>query len=71
VRIHEISAAVTSGDASTAVKIGESLDLQHLPPGLAGRRSQVSLSLARAYAQQRHDAAAVNMLQTLSGPRRS
>jgi hypothetical protein len=33
-----------------------------LPAGLGGRRSQVSLDLARAYAQQRHDAAAVNML---------
>ncbi len=64
VRIHEISTAVAAGDASTAVEIGESLDLQHLPPGLGGRRSQVSLSLARAYAQQRRDAAAVNMLLT-------
>jgi len=62
VRIHEISAAVASGDASTAVAIGESIDLQHLPPGLGGRRGQISLSLARAYAQQHHDAAAVNML---------
>ncbi len=36
--------------------------MQLLPAGLAGRRSQISLDLARAYAQQRHDAAAVNML---------
>jgi transcriptional regulator with XRE-family HTH domain len=62
VRIHEISAAVAFGDASTAVETGESLDLQRLPTSLGGRRSQVSLDLARAYAQQRHDAAAVNML---------
>jgi len=60
VRIHEVSAAVAFGDASTAVETGETLDLQHLPMGLGGRRSQVSLDLARA--QQRHDAAAVNML---------
>lgn len=32
------------------------------PTGLAGRRSQVRLDLGRAYAQQRHDAAAVNMI---------
>lgn len=62
VRIHEVSSAVAFGDAETAVGAGETLDLQHLPVGLAGRRSQVSLDLARAYAQQRHDAAAVNML---------
>jgi transcriptional regulator with XRE-family HTH domain len=62
VRIHRISAAVAFGDADSAVQTGEALDLQQLPPGLAGRRSQVSLDLGRAYAQQRHDAAAVNML---------
>ena len=62
VRIHRISAAVTFGDADAAVETGDGLDLQRLPTGLAGRRSQVSLDLARAYAQQRHDAAAVNML---------
>ena len=50
------------GDAATAVETGEMLDLQRLPAGLAGRRSQVSLDLARGYAQQRHDAAALNML---------
>jgi hypothetical protein len=53
---------VAFGDADAAVETGESLDLQQFPAGLGGRRSQVSLDLARAYAQQRHDAAAVNML---------
>ncbi|MBO0807436.1 MAG: helix-turn-helix transcriptional regulator [Actinobacteria bacterium] len=62
VHIHRISAAVAFGDAGTAVEAGERLNLQRLPTGLAGRRSQVSLDLARAYAQQRYDAAAVNML---------
>jgi transcriptional regulator with XRE-family HTH domain len=62
VQIHAISTAVAAGDADTAVETGESVDLQRLPVGLTGRRSQVSLDLARAYAQQRHDAAAVNML---------
>ena len=54
--------AIAFGDAGTAVATGEGLDLRRLPAGLGGRRSQVSLDLARAYAQQRHDAAAVNML---------
>jgi transcriptional regulator with XRE-family HTH domain len=62
VRIHRISAAAAFGDADTAMQAGETLDIQDLPSGLAGRRSQVSLDLGRAYAQQRHDAAAVNML---------
>ncbi|WP_395109255.1 helix-turn-helix domain-containing protein [Actinomadura sp. SCN-SB] len=60
--IHEVSAAVTFGDAKLAVSRGESLDLDHLGPGLLGRRAQVSLDLARAYALQRKDAAAVNTL---------
>jgi transcriptional regulator with XRE-family HTH domain len=62
VQIHAVSAAVAAGDAVTAVETGEALDLERLPSGLGGRRSQVRLDLARAYAQQRHDAAAVNML---------
>ena len=49
VRIHEISAAVALGDAATAVDVGQSLDLDSLPAGLTGRRSQVSLGLARAH----------------------
>lgn len=63
VRIHRISTAVAFGDADTAVQTSEALDLRRLPDGLSARRSQVSLDLARAYAQQRHDAAAVNLLQ--------
>ncbi|MGH3277491.1 MAG: helix-turn-helix domain-containing protein [Streptosporangiaceae bacterium] len=63
VRIHQISAAVAFGDADMAIEGSDGLDPRRLPAGLAGRRSQVSLDLARAYAQQRHDAAAVNMLQ--------
>ena len=62
VRIHQVSAAVAFGDADAAVEGGETLNLERLPVSLAGRRSQVTLDLARAYAQQRHDAAAVNML---------
>ena len=47
VRIHQISAAVAFGDANTAVETSDGFDLQHLPADLAGRRSQVSLDLAR------------------------
>ncbi|MFC5752176.1 helix-turn-helix domain-containing protein [Actinomadura rugatobispora] len=62
VLIHEVSAAVSFGDAKLALKRGEPLDVEHLGPGLLGRRAQVSIDLARAYALQRKDAAAVNTL---------
>ncbi|MFI0485726.1 helix-turn-helix domain-containing protein [Actinomadura sp. 9N215] len=62
IRIHELSAAVTFGDPRRAIDIGESLNVSRLAPGLRGRRAQVGLDLARAYGQQRKDAAAVNML---------
>jgi transcriptional regulator with XRE-family HTH domain len=60
--IHEVSAAVSFGDAKLALKRGENLDVERLGPGLLGRRAQVSLDLARAYALQRKDAASVNTL---------
>ncbi|GAA3120269.1 helix-turn-helix domain-containing protein [Streptosporangium carneum] len=62
VTIHEVSAAVESGNARQAVTRGESIDLGVLGPGLVGRRAQVHLDLARAYTVQRKDAASVNML---------
>jgi hypothetical protein len=60
--IHEVSAAVTFGDAESALSRGESLDVDRLGPGLLGRRAQVLLDLARAYGLKRKDAAAVNTL---------
>lgn len=60
--IHEVSAAVTFGDAASALRRGEPLDVGRLGPGLLGRRAQVLLDLARAYGLQRKDAAAVNTL---------
>jgi transcriptional regulator with XRE-family HTH domain len=60
--IHEVSTAVSFGDAKLALQRGEPLDVEHLGPGLLGRRAQVFLDLARAYGQQRKDAAAVNTL---------
>ncbi|MEV0352598.1 helix-turn-helix transcriptional regulator [Nonomuraea sp. NPDC050680] len=62
VAIHEVSAAVEFGDARRAISTGESLNLSALATGLVGRRAQVHLDLARAYAVQRKDAASVNML---------
>jgi transcriptional regulator with XRE-family HTH domain len=60
--IHEVSAAAEFGDARRAISASERLSLSTLAPGLVGRRSQVHLDLARAYAVQRKDAASVNML---------
>jgi transcriptional regulator with XRE-family HTH domain len=60
--IHEISAALSFGDAKLALKRAENIDAEQLGPGLLGRRAQVSLDIARAYAIQRKDAAAVNTL---------
>ncbi|MFF0308604.1 helix-turn-helix domain-containing protein [Streptosporangium sp. NPDC004379] len=62
VTIHEVSAAVESGDARQAIAKAETLDVGVMAPGLVGRRAQVHLDLARAYATQRKDAASVNML---------
>ncbi|SNR97326.1 Helix-turn-helix domain-containing protein [Streptosporangium subroseum] len=62
VTIHEVSAAAESGDARQAIAKAETLDVGNLAPGLIGRRAQVHLDLARAYAVQRKDAASVNTL---------
>jgi transcriptional regulator with XRE-family HTH domain len=62
VSIHAISAALQLGDAKTAIETGEALDLATLPAGGTGRRTQLHLDLARAYAMRRQDAAAVNLL---------
>ncbi len=62
VAIHAISASLRLGDPRTATQTGEVLDLAAMPAGLVGRRTQVNLDLARAYAMTRKDAAAVNLL---------
>jgi hypothetical protein len=62
VAIHAISASLRLGDPRTATKTGEALDTAAMPGGLIGRRTQVNLDLARAYAMCRKDAAAVNLL---------
>jgi hypothetical protein len=50
VAIHAISASLKLGDPRTATETGEALDLAAMPTGLVGRRTQVNLDLARAYA---------------------
>jgi hypothetical protein len=62
VAIHAISTSLRLGDPRTATEIGEALDIAAMPVGLVGRRTQVNLDLARAYAMCRKDAAAVNLL---------
>ena len=62
VAIHAISASLRLGDPRTATETGEALDTAAMPVGLIGRRTQVNLDLARAYAMCRKDAAAVNLL---------
>ena len=62
VAIHAISASLKLGDPRTAAETGEALDLAAMPADLVGRRTQVNLDLARAYAMTRKDAAAVNLL---------
>ena len=62
VAIHAIATSLKLGDPRTATETGEALDLAALPVGLVGRRTQVDLDLARAYAMSRKDAAAVNLL---------
>lgn len=61
VAIHAIAAALQLGDAKAAIETGEALDLATLPAGCTGRRTQLHLDLARAYAMRRQDAA-VNLL---------
>jgi transcriptional regulator with XRE-family HTH domain len=62
VAIHALAAYLQLGDARTAAETGETLDITAIPDSLVGRRTQVSLDLARAYAMRRQDAAAVNLL---------
>ena len=62
VAMHAISASLQLGDAKAAIETGESLDPDALPAGLTGRRTQLALDLARAYAMRKQDAAAVNRL---------
>jgi hypothetical protein len=52
VAIHEVSVAVTLGRVDRATEIGEKLDTSQLAEPLLGRRAQVHLDLAAAYARR-------------------
>jgi integrase len=62
VAVEEIARLAGHASSRTATQTGEALDLAAMPAGLVGRRTQVNLDLARAYAMTRKDAAAVNLL---------
>jgi transcriptional regulator with XRE-family HTH domain len=62
VAIHKMSTSARLGDWTGVIKLGESLDTATMPADLIGRRTQVKLDLARAYAMCRRDSAAVNTL---------
>lgn len=64
VSLHAIGVALRFGDARTAAETGEALDPAALPAACTGRRAQLHLDLARAYAMRRQDAASVNLLLT-------
>jgi transcriptional regulator with XRE-family HTH domain len=56
VALHAISVSLRLGDPRAATETGEALDTAAMPIGLVGRRTQVNLDLARAYAMCRKDA---------------
>lgn len=62
VAIHALSTAIRLGNARAAAETGEALDDTVMPAGLIGRRAQVRLDLATAYAMRKQDSAAVNLL---------
>jgi transcriptional regulator with XRE-family HTH domain len=62
VAIHALSTAIRLGNAREAAETGEALDDTMMPAGLIGRRAQVRLDLATAYAMRKQDSAAVNLL---------
>jgi transcriptional regulator with XRE-family HTH domain len=64
VALHTMSISVLLGDADAAVRTGEAINPAKLPAELTGRRTQIHLDLARAYAMRKQDAAAVNVLLT-------
>jgi transcriptional regulator with XRE-family HTH domain len=62
VRTHALAAAVRLDQPDRAVEIANQIDTDSFAPGLVGRRCQVHVEAARAYARQGHDADAVEHL---------
>ena len=59
VAIHAVSVDVELGDPAAGLRKASSIDLSRLSPELVERRVYHMVDLARSYAQQRNDAAAV------------
>jgi transcriptional regulator with XRE-family HTH domain len=59
VAIHAVSVDVELGDPAAGLRKAPSVDPSRLPPELVERRVYHMIDLARSYAQQRNDAAAV------------
>ena len=59
VAIHAVSVDVELGDPAAGLRKAPSVDLSRLPPELVERRVYHMIDVARGYAQQRNDAAAV------------
>ena len=59
VALHRVSIAAEIGDAASALKAAEQVDLTRLPEGLVSRRAQLHLDLAWAHTQRRRDADAI------------
>lgn len=55
VAIHRVSVAAELGEAGEALSAAQSVRLEQLPAGLTGRRAQLHIELAWAYAQGRRD----------------
>ena len=58
VAIHHVSVAAELGEAGEALRAAQNVNPADLPEGLVGRRAQLHLDLAWAYAQGRRDAEA-------------
>lgn len=67
VRTHALAAAVALGDVDRAIEIGEAIEPERFPPGLIGRRCQVHVDTASAYAERRQDSEAVIHLLLAEG----
>jgi hypothetical protein len=59
VQTHALAAAVALSEVDRAIEIGEAIEPERFPAGLIGRRCQVHLDTACAYAERRQDSEAV------------
>lgn len=62
VALHGVSVAVELGETGLAVERAKAVDVSLFPPEMVERRSRLSLELARCYAAERKDEAAIHAL---------